>query len=147
MVPKLYLWIYLECITHAVLFSAPITLFLFVFCHNYLLLWKKLFSVTNTIFCEQILLMWQKLVFVTETCFCGKTCFCDRNLFLQQKLSVTKTSFCVIKCPRNKFLGKYIFVFVFYVWFQWKSFCEELEFPLSRIIEIITLWNPAYTAP
>ena len=58
-------------------------------------------------------------------------------VLLQKLLSVTET-FSVTEfffCDNNLLLTKYTLILM-------KSFREKWEFPLSQIIEIITLWSP-----
>ena len=115
-------------------------------CERNFVLWQKFisvkdfFAVSRNYFCDRKLFLWQKTISVTENYFC------ERNLFLWQKLvSLTKIVYLT-----KVFLVKEIssmtetYLTAFYAWIVGKFFCEKWEFPLSRIIEILTLWCHAY---
>ena len=100
-----------------------------------LFLWRKLnfwrkycsdiyFCLTETCFCDKNSFLWQKLVSFTESFSVTVTCFCDRNLICQNT-----------------------FFWAFFTWFPGWSFREKWEFPVSRIIMIITLWSLAPPPP
>ena len=106
-----------------------------IFCHIIIVLLQKLLPVTKTSFCHRNFFLSEKHFSVTETYFSHRNFFMSPKLLFVTHTSVTKTSLCHRNCDNNLFLTKY-------AWIQMNSFREKWEFPLSQIIEIITLWSP-----